>query len=1556
CMAASTEFDAAGTQNCSICDAGETFEAESAVNGQTCAEAHSRLADGSARMSCAEAQQSLKKTCCHCYICQEAFEPEEQVGNLSCRDAAAMAGNGSVSCQEAQDRFAACCTNADETVETTVPDAAASEEIVDETPEAPEVLPGDREGAAPEGTRSTTILGPPTEAEEYGEEATPFCKSLCLKTDVKEWNLTCADLPKEECSSTHFFQTIGTCERRLCVWAAPWKCSIDWTQACVTCNWPCGRKVTTSTTSTTTTTTQTSSTTSTSTATTTTTSTTTTETSTTTTTSTSTSTDTGDLLDHLMLGRRRPYMTANGIVVPEGCFDFCTRTNVRSLQLSCAQLPDELCQSENFYQTDVAGNRRHCRFSEGECNVDGSFVCNASMPICQVDAEGYASHSGNDSGGDHAAASQSSTTLLTSTTSAKTTVSATSATIPASATSATTTAPATSSATTLSATSSATSASATSANSTASATSANSTASATSAASAASSASATSTASAASTTSGPSISTTSAASATFGAETTRPTQTTKPQSRPELEATTQTTTEPASFGRLAQAAEQALVAAARECLAVGLSAEDLWSALNETAAQSSPAMLAFQEAVDVALLAGFTRANLKQTLKKAVAQKDLEAEALPPLSEDGLDLEFLCVAVCSKQVVASCASLSAGFCASGEFYTSSAGKHAICGLDAGRCVPGASFSCGRRCAPISRHQDSDSLFCKSLCYKTRSRNCSALSEEQCSKHFVDNEGLRACHWEAVGCSVDLSTTCSSQPECPDLTTTTMTTTTTTTTTVLQAFCLTLCRKVDIGSHVSACEQLSEAECKTQNYYATINGNRAMCSWSQSGCSLDTSASCHVDQPICASDPALPAELPEPMVPPFCFSLCAKQDVTTLNMTCADLTQELCSSGNYFETTSGGQRMLCAMGVSGCSLELEEWCEKDLPLCHATTAAARTSTIAPSTSTVAPSTTAAAPEIPVFNTGCQEDCPEVSASLCDSAEWKRTGKCACHCKKYRPHIVMLLVDGMGFNDFVDSSDLDIAWPFVKSLLPKSIKINSSYAEISCAPSRASFLTGRWQHHLYTADPPSIPPDIAATGSPQGWSPTSSSHNGQLGSTAGAFSQADERTIAQKLNDAGYKSYAVGKWQAGGVSWQMTPTGRGFSRFYGSYDDASDYVQHCDVNGHYDLHYEESEHFEGNEMEPRPYHYFPSGEKVVGKHTNTLFQEKAKQFINDHKEKYGQGVPLFLYYAPMSFAEPLQAPKWTAANCTAASFSSAANAYRQTLCRMATALDRSIEGIASTMAGAFPGDNWIMVVASDGGGSAAHKRSGASNWPLRGSKGEVWEGAMRTKALLTGTHPELDAAATKGKTYTGGFMHLVDWHATLLQLAHSSPTSREVPNDVDGIGLWRALVQDAPSPRTEFISNISGRAIRSGDYKLVWTSEGKSPLGENQGIRWPVRDVENQEYLSLYDSALPGSGWTPPVQWKLFNIRTDPTEERDLAAELPEKVRQLEKRYKDLFEGRKSYGNLMLNCDDCSTLLAKVMRKHSSQIAMNKCPVKEAAYPFWEEAQMQKRPFE
>ncbi|CAE7028312.1 Arsi [Symbiodinium natans] len=288
--------------------------------------------------------------------------------------------------------------------------------------------------------------------------------------------------------------------------------------------------------------------------------------------------------------------------------------------------------------------------------------------------------------------------------------------------------------------------------------------------------------------------------------------------------------------------------------------------------------------------------------------------------------------------------------------------------------------------------------------------------------------------------------------------------------------------------------------------------------------------------------------------------------------------------------------------------------------------------------------------------------------------------------------------------------------------------------------------------------------------------------------------------------------------------------------------------------------------------------------------------------------------------------------------------------------ATALDRTIGEIARSMEETFAGDNWVMVVTSDSGGAASRRNSGGSNWPLRGNQGEVWEGGMRTQALVTGNQPELIKAVTKGRMYSNGFMHLVDWHATILQLAHTSPASRAPPNDLDGESLWNSLMQDAPSPRSEFISNVSGRgaAIRFGDYKLVLApSGGRNPFtGEVQGLRWPVRSIDNVEYLATYDGQAAGPGWVLPKRWKLFNIRTDPTEEEDLAGLFKEEVAKLSARYEAALQGRKSFGSSMLRCPDgCDAVLAKaaeVMRKHSDNIALNKCPLQEAAYPFWEEA--------
>lgn len=1231
-------------ENCSLCEDGDRLDGDV------------ELSDGGDALTCGEVEKQLqnqgrscddpnlmrwKSPCCRCDLCDgRDFLPDAMAdGDLLCRDATLRRGNGSMSCQEAKSHWAgSCCTP-----------AAVAPAVVDVDHAA-------------------------SEAEAHGEEATPFCKSLCLKTDVLDWNMTCEELPKDDCISTHFFQTLGACERRLCVWSAPWTCALDSTQACLDCNWPCGRKATTSTTTTSTT-----------------------STSTTSTTSTTTTTFTTTVISVFGAETAGPSGSSNddgngyyvhGEEVPVGCFEFCARTDVRSMSLTCDQLSESQCSSGNFYQTDVAGHRRFCSY-EDECQVDDSFVCNATLPICRVP-------------------------LLNTSTSPPV--------LP--------------------------------------------------------------------TVSDPDTTTFSAASATTASD----------------------------GDDTVEAVIESVEAAARECLASGSTDKEIWRIFQLASSSSGsepvpmadrprPADRALKKALIVAFLLGLPSDQLSDALRRAGVRL---------ADDEGGGAEF-CRSLCSKYEVANCSLLSLEFCRSGSFYQRLPANAGLlpCREDEETCTSAAtSFFCNSTCIEGNLSSAPDPMghqtFCRSLCSKKQVKHCSLLSVEACDaeEYYVEDprDGFMLCQTAGDGrCSASVA--------------------------------------------------------------AAVN-----------------SVHCQLSR--------------------FCGA--------------------------------------SANGTKGTSADV--------------VASSATTTDTTTTTTAARSTTTAEGEVPLFGEKCGETC-EVTADLCDG-DWKQTGECSCHCKKYRPHIVMLLVNSLGFNDFVES-DVSAGWPFLKSVLPQAIRINSSYVEVGSAPSRAAFLTGRWPRHLDWAASPSLASDVA-TGA-EGWRPMNVSRHRQLGSTTGAFAQVGERTIAEKLNAVGYKSYAVGKWQAGGVSWKMTPGGRGFCRFYGSYDDAADYVKHCDMQGHYDLHYEETEQFEANSSWRfhRPYHYFPSGKDVVGKHVNSLFQAKAKQFIEDHQAKY-KGVPMFLYYAPMTFQEPLQAPTWTAGNCTfQEGFGSAANSNRQTFCRMATSLDRSIQAIAQTMRGSFLGDNWVIVVASDSGGSASHKGSGGSNWPLRGSRGEVWEGGIRTRALIFGSHPELEAARSRNQTYSGGFLHLVDWHATLLHMAHATPSSRAPPNDMDGISLWRQILNDLPSPRKEMILNASafnaggGVCIRSGDFKLIMApSGGKNPLtGENQGFRWPVRVIGNADYLSLYDVDPVGSTWTKG-DWKLFNIRTDPSESTDVALLFPDEVKRLEDRLGELLlTGRRTFGDSLLKCTDCAKVAAKaiqVMRNHSGDIELNQCPIQEAAYPFWEEA--------
>lgn len=143
-------------------------------------------------------------------------------------------------------------------------------------------------------------------------------------------------------------------------------------------------------------------------------------------------------------------------------------------------------------------------------------------------------------------------------------------------------------------------------------------------------------------------------------------------------------------------------------------------------------------------------------------------------------------------------------------------------------------------------------------------------------------------------------------------------------------------------------------------------------------------------------------------------------------------------------------------------------------------------------------------------------------------------------------------------------------------------------------------------------------------------------------------------------------------------------------------------------------------------------------------------------------------------------------------------------------------------------------------------------------------------------------------------------------------------------IDGVNLWKALIDDLPSPRTYLLNNLDQvygtSAFRIGDLKVVNGTTGQGldswygPSGVEYGqppsmYEWvfergsPVRDIlqRNNWWIGkdpdaeLYGrariacgqpSSSSASDCKPEVKPCLFNITADPCECTDLANQYPE----------------------------------------------------------------------
>ena len=268
------------------------------------------------------------------------------------------------------------------------------------------------------------------------------------------------------------------------------------------------------------------------------------------------------------------------------------------------------------------------------------------------------------------------------------------------------------------------------------------------------------------------------------------------------------------------------------------------------------------------------------------------------------------------------------------------------------------------------------------------------------------------------------------------------------------------------------------------------------------------------------------------------------------------------------------------------------------------------------------------------------------------------------------------------------------------------------------------------------------------------------------------------------------------------------------------------------------------------------YFNAGGIVRGSepvkemdYTTDAFGREACAFVRKHA-----GQPWFLYLAFNAVHTPMDATDERLAK-----FASISDKRRRTYAAMMSAMDDNIGRVRQALKESGQEGRTLVFFISDNGGPTMNgtTMNGSSNAPLRGSKRTTLEGGVRVPFLV----------AWPGRLKPGVFdapVVQLDLHATALAAAGVAPKAEWKLEGVDLLPYLEGANKAAPHAAL-FWRFGDQMAVRQGDWKLV-RYDGNADT--NAGRRQPVTAA------------------------RLYDLSKDIHEDKDLAAEQPEKVKQLQ----------------------------------------------------------------
>lgn len=395
---------------------------------------------------------------------------------------------------------------------------------------------------------------------------------------------------------------------------------------------------------------------------------------------------------------------------------------------------------------------------------------------------------------------------------------------------------------------------------------------------------------------------------------------------------------------------------------------------------------------------------------------------------------------------------------------------------------------------------------------------------------------------------------------------------------------------------------------------------------------------------------------------------------------------------------------------------------------------------------------------------------------------------------RPNIVFILADDLGWADIAFHGG-NAPTPHLDRLRQQGVELTQHYVAPVCSPTRTGLMTGRCWSRFGVTNPKN--------------------------ERALPF---DTMTLPKALKQVGYETCLIGKWHLGSLP-EWGPNHFGFDHSYGSLAGGVSPWNHRYKQGPFT----ETWHRNENRIEEAG-------------HVTDLLTDEAMKWISERGES-----PFLLYLPYTAVHLPLKEPEEWLQLVPESIEGDVARHYAASVMHLDDAVGKVVAALDSK--GVL--DQTLLVFTSDNGGSNAENndlkypddhcpdgRLTGDNAPLRGGKGDVYEGGTRVPTIV----------AWPGRLQPGQLdtpVQITDWMPTFCALA-----GWRSPRDLnwDGQDLSRLLFERTPLVTRAIYTvgpNWRASSLRKGDWKLIVSGEPQQPRLELYNLSMDPHETINRE---------------------------------------------------------------------------------------------------------------